>query len=74
MEIDFDEWPSQHTEKNKYMRKFDFSLYDARTKYTKVFPEDKFKDRLSSMEEHSKIDSSKVYKIEYKLVLIPCFG
>lgn len=74
MEIDFDEWPSQHTESNKYMRKFDFSLYDVRTKYRKCFPEDKFADTLSNIADHTKIDSSKIYKLSYKLILIPCFG
>jgi hypothetical protein len=74
MEIDFDEWPSQHTESNKYMRKFDFSIYDVRTKYRDCFPEEKFKDTMSNLDENAKIDSSKVYKLSYKLNFMPCFG
>ena len=56
------------------MRKFDFSLYDVRTKYRNCFPEDKFEDKLGKIDEHTNIDSSKIYKLSYKLVLIPCFG
>ena len=69
--FDFDEWPSQHTNDNKYLRPYNFSIFDVRNHYETVFFEDKFK---YSQDEGSNTDSSKVFKIKYTLSLLPSFG
>lgn len=37
--FDYDEWPSTHTDKTKYLRPFNGSIFDVRDMYYKVFPE-----------------------------------
>jgi hypothetical protein len=72
-EFDFDEWPQTHQEAGKCMRPYNFSIFDLRSKYHEIFPEPKFRDTLRELDDHM-IDSSKVYKIRYRISLIPCFG
>ena len=73
MTIDFDEWPSSHTNKERYLRPYNGSIFQIRHDYEKIFQGEEFK----KMPEHSKegeIDTTKVYKIRYSINLLPQIG
>lgn len=72
--FDFDEWPSQHTDASKYRRPYQGSIFDVRDHYNKVFHEESFKDTIGALAEDQEVDTSKVYKIQYTLNLLPSFG
>ena len=66
-EFDFDEWPTQHTDDNKYLRPYNGSIFDIQYAYGDIFYEPELQDIIGNIEgdvDLSKgIDSSKVYKI-----------
>ena len=50
------------------MRSYNDSLFDLRKKYRKIFWEDHFEIKN---EEDEVVDSSKLYKVSYKINLLP---
>lgn len=70
--FDCDEWPSTHTDDQTYMRPYNKSIFDLRANYSSVFPEEHLQlDVTKAGDEEVIIDSSKVYKISYKVNLLP---
>ena len=69
--FDFDEWPSTHIDSNTYIRPFNNSLFDIRESYRDIFWEEKFKALNDESDTH---DSNKIYKVSYKLIMIPSLG
>lgn len=37
MTIDYDEWPSSHTNKERYLRPYNGSIFQIRHDYSKIF-------------------------------------
>ena len=75
--FDYDQWPSQHTDDNKYLRPYNGSIFDIQFSYDKIFHEKHFEDVIGNIAENTsgaQIDASRVYKIKYTLSLLPCFG
>lgn len=70
--FDYDEWPSTHTDHQPYSRPYNGSVFDLRHSYRTVFHEDKFQSKGEADEEA--IDSSKVYKVSYKINMLPMLG
>jgi len=68
LQFDYDEWPTTHTDDSFYMRSYNDSLFDLRKKYRKIFWEDHFEIKN---EEDEVVDSSKLYKVSYKINLLP---
>lgn len=66
-QFDYDEWPSTHTDCQKYMRPFNGSIFDLRKQYRSVFHEEQFE----ITEESDFIESSKLYKISYVMNMLP---
>ena len=73
MEFDFDEWPSTHTNNDKYIRPYNGSIFDLRGSYDKIFLEKEFAP-INEAESDEKIDTSKIYKIKYTLQLLTDFS
>jgi hypothetical protein len=67
--FDFDEWPGTHTIKEKYLRPYNGSIFNIRDAYADVFPEKEFK--AIDVEDSKNVDTSKVYKLQYTLNLLP---
>jgi hypothetical protein len=74
---DFDEWPSTHTNDETTIRPYNLSIFNLRQHYLTTFPEEGFA-RLPDVHDveggntmQAKIDSSKIYKIEYSINLLP---
>jgi len=65
--IEFDNWPSIHSDKKTYLKGFFDSIFTIRYNYDKIFPEIKDFDLES-------VDSDKIYKIAYKVNLLPLIG
>lgn len=64
--FDFDQWPSQHTDKDKYLRPYNGSIFDLQFAFKGIFHEDKFKDVVGDLDDVNagkSIDLSKIYKI-----------
>ena len=75
--FDFDQWPSQHTDIDKYLRPYSGSIFDLQFAYKSIFHEEKFKDVIGDIDDLNagkSIDLSKIYKIKYVLSLIPSLG
>ena len=68
--IDFDDWPSQHGDKELLQRPYHGSLFDLRNSYSLIFPEERFKDDLNTNTE-GQMDDKKVYKIIYYVNCLP---
>ena len=76
-DFDFDEWPSQHTDDNKYLRPYNGSIFDIQFAYDTIFHEKGLQDVIGNIDDLSAgvgIDASRVYKIRYTLNLILSFG
>ena len=69
MTFDFDEWPSTHTDDEKYIRAYNGSIFDLRSKYKEIF----FEPEFDEINEDEGIDSSTIFKIKYTLNLITDF-
>ena len=67
-QFDYDEWPATHTDESFYMRSYNDSIFDLRKKYRKIFWEDHFEIKN---EEDEVVDSSKLYKVSYKINMLP---
>jgi len=67
-QFDYDEWPTTHTDQSLYMRSYNDSIFELRKKYRDIFWEDQFEIKN---EEDEVIDSSKLYKVCYKINLLP---
>ena len=70
--FDHDEWPSTHIDKYRYSRPYNGSIFELRHSYRSVFPEPKFEARGEA--DDDSIDSSKVYKVSYKINMLPMLG
>lgn len=68
--FDFDEWPSTHEDSSKYSRPYNDSIFNLRYCYRNIFPEDKFSIK-SVAESLEVLDSTKVFKINYKINILP---
>lgn len=74
--FDYDEWPSTHHNDATYIRPYNDSIFTIRHNYAKVFPEKEFRpaEVLDAEEGGPVYDSSKVYKIQYSVNLLPILG
>ena len=77
-EFDYDEWPSTHFNRGTYLRPFNESIFMVRNYYRDIFPEEKFKP-ISEIDEDDgneskKLDSTKIYKISYRVNFLPILG
>ena len=68
--FDCDEWPSTHTDSTSYMRPYNDSIFDLRKKYREIFFEDHLRPKDDD-EDDTIIDSSKLFKISYKVNMLP---
>lgn len=76
--FDFDEWPSTHTNDETTLRPYNQSVFSIRQHYLTVFPDESFA-RLPDIDDvgdigqrkNSNIDSSKIFKIDYCVNLLP---
>ena len=68
-QFDFDEWPSNHTDEGTYIRPYNGSLFTLRNCYKQIFHEKK----LDKIDEENE-DSGKVFKVIYKVNLLPQLG
>ena len=75
--FDFDEWPTTHTNDETTIRPYNQSIFNLRQHYLTTFPEEGFA-RLPDADDvggvstkRSNIDSSKIYKIDYSINLLP---
>ena len=66
--FDYDEWPSTHVDKNRYLKPFNGSIFELRNEYKNIFPE--FQDGANE----DTINTSKVFKISYELNTLPMMG
>jgi len=71
--LDFDEWPSIHTDDESYIRPYNGSILDLRNKYREVFPEESF-EPLHLDDDENQVESNKLHKIKYSINLIPVLG
>ena len=69
IKFDFDQWPSNHTDENTYIRPYNGSIFNLRHCYKQIFHEKRF-DKINEENE----DSHKVFKVTYKLNLLPQLG
>ena len=67
--FDYDEWPSTHTNKQRVIRPYSHSIFSIRQHYLTTFPEISFE--RPSEEDQSKTDTSKIYKLNYTINLLP---
>lgn len=83
--FDYDEWPSTHNIKEKFIKPYSGSLFELRDAYRIVFPEKQFaliddtNTRESMNSNHGseikdvKIETSSIFKIRYSINLLPSF-
>lgn len=85
MEFDFDEWPDIHTNCTSYLKPYNNSIFDLRYSYSTIFPEPELEPVPDDLNEPKslvrdsnpimkKLDKNKIYKIKYKLNLLPEIG
>jgi len=81
--FDFDQWPSVHTNDDLRLRPFSGSLFDLRSQYSKIFPEEEYApiNQEEQIEKKNRImeffedeDDGKIFKINYKVNLVPQIG
>jgi hypothetical protein len=72
--FDYDEWPTTHTDPEKYIRAYNGSLFRLRENYKAVFYEKKFKPIEDSFDDAKDMDMTKVYKVKYSVNLLPTIG
>lgn len=69
--FDCDEWPSTHTDDQKYLRPYNLSIFDLRQNYNSIFHEEHLQiDVTKPQEEEELVDSSKIYKISYRVNML----
>jgi hypothetical protein len=73
MTIDYDEWPSSHTNKERYLRPYNGSIFQIRHDYSKIFAGQDFEAKHHHNRE-GEVDTTKVYKIRYSINLLPQIG
>lgn len=66
--FDYDEWPSTHVDKNKYLKPFNGSIFEMRNEYKNIFPE------FMNGDTDDSVNTSKVFKISYELNTLPLMG
>jgi hypothetical protein len=64
--FDYDGWISNHTNDESYTRAYNKSIFDLRQSYREVFPEE---DLFGPIDDDK--ESSKVYKINFHVNLLP---
>jgi hypothetical protein len=60
-----------HTDADTYLRPYNGSIFEIRSQYREIFHEDKFK---IPGEDDAVVDTSKVYKIKYKINTLSQLG
>lgn len=73
LRIDYDSWPSTHSNIDTLIRPYNHSFFQIRHMYRIVFPEDEFAP-LKNDSKGAKIDTQKIYKIKYSVNLLPQIG
>jgi len=68
--VDFDGWPGNHTNLERYIRPYNGSLFQIRQQYRNVFPEPEFEPLKHDGNEEG-FDQQKIYKIKYSVNLLP---
>jgi hypothetical protein len=66
--FDYDEWPSTHTNRDSIIRPYNHSIFSIRQHYLTTFPEASFE---RPEEGQDRIDTSKIFKINYTCNLLP---
>lgn len=69
--INHDKWPSSHFNNKVELRYYNDNLFLATTKYHQVFPEKEFNDLAELGDDVGELDTSKLYKIQYSINLLP---
>jgi len=80
--LDFDEWPSSHTNEETALRPYNGSMFTVRHAYKKVFREEEYKTIEEQNEESELkygkgvgvIENSKIFKIKYSINILPGVG
>ena len=65
--IDYEEWPSTHTDNTDMVEPYNLSIFDLRHHYKEIF-------NLDAPDEDGDVKGSKVYKISYMLNMLPALG
>ena len=66
--FDFELWPQNHTNEEDLIRPYNGSILHLRDAYDKIFPEQRFRPIRDDE------DSSKVFKVDYFINLLPQVG
>ena len=70
-EFDFDEWPMTHYNRSTVFRAYNESVFAIRQHYLSTFPESSFARMVDIDDPLYHLDSSKIYKIDYSINLLP---
>ena len=77
-QFDFDEWPGTHWNDEEIMKPYSGSIFRLRNEYKKIFPGSDFDPMPDEDDEPAhkkkKYDAKKVYKIEYRVNMLPMLG
>jgi hypothetical protein len=68
--IDFDEWPSMHTDNDSYMMPYNGAIFDLRYNYRKIFKN----PELEPIDEDADLNGQKLYKVSYRINIMPMLG
>jgi len=69
MNFDYDGWISNHTNDDHYLRPYNGSIFSLRNSYRRVFPEE---DLFGEVDDDK--ESSKIYKINFHVNILPSLG
>ena len=69
--FDYDDWPANHPDGEAYPRPYNQSLFKLRDCYREVFHEPHFEAPKEVNEMGEEIDTTKMYKITYKINILP---
>ena len=65
-QLDFDEWPSTHPDPEKYLKGYNGSYFDLRSKYSEIFNiVDQYQNEDQDFDATIVKEDVKVYKISY---------
>jgi hypothetical protein len=67
--FDYDEWPSNSTNNEFIQRPYSGSIFEIRSKFEKIFPEEKFHEVGKTIGK-----KTQVFKIKYSLNLLTDYG
>lgn len=70
--INFDEWPSLNQENELRIRPYNDSLFELKHAHNSIF--NKNNEDLTVKDDDETINSMKIFKVLYKINILPCLG